>query len=57
VHKFVSRGTIEEKVDRLIEDKLALSDQLLENGAETNLTELSDAELLDLVALDLASAR
>ena len=56
VHKFVARGTIEEKVDRLIHDKLALSDSLLENGSETNFTELSDAELLDLVALDLNAA-
>jgi len=56
VHKFVSRGTVEEKVDRLIQEKLALSDQLLEKGAETNLTELGDAELLELVALDINAA-
>lgn len=56
VHKFVSRGTIEEKVDRLISDKLALSDNLLENGSETNLTELSDEALLELVSLDIRNA-
>lgn len=56
VHKFVCRGTIEEKIDRLIESKQQLSDQLLEGGAELNLTEMKDSELLRLVALDINSA-
>ena len=56
VHKFVCRGTVEEKIDRLIESKQQLSKELLEGGAELNLTELKDAELLRLVALDLSAA-
>jgi non-specific serine/threonine protein kinase len=56
VHKFVCRGTVEEKIDALIESKKQLSGQLLEGGAELNLTELEDAELLRLVALDLNTA-
>jgi non-specific serine/threonine protein kinase len=56
VHKFVCRGTVEEKIDALIESKRALSQELLEGGAETLLTELSDSELLKLVALDLSAA-
>ena len=56
VHKFICRGTVEEKIDSLIESKRALSDELLAAGGEINLTELTDDELLRLVALDLNTA-
>jgi non-specific serine/threonine protein kinase len=56
VHKFVCRGTVEEKIDELIASKQRLSKELLEGGAELNLTELKDAELLKLVALDINAA-
>ena len=56
VHKFICRGTVEEKIDRLIESKRGLSDELLAAGGEINLTELKDEELLQLVALDLNAA-
>ena len=56
VHKFVCRGTIEEKIDQMIEGKQQLSRELLEGGADLLLTELKDEELLRLVALDLNRA-
>jgi non-specific serine/threonine protein kinase len=56
VHKLVCRGTVEENIDALIADKRALSRQLLEGTAELRLTELSDAELMKLVTLDLNTA-
>ena len=57
VHKLVCRGTVEEKIDALITGKRGLAQQLLLGGAdEVPLTELSDGELLDLVALDLGRA-
>jgi len=56
VHKFVCRGTVEEKIDQLIESKQKLSKDLLEGGAELLLTELNDQELLQLVALDIKRA-
>jgi len=56
VHKFVCRGTVEEKIDQLIESKRQLSTALLEGGGEPALTELSDEELLALVRLDLRTA-
>jgi SNF2 family DNA or RNA helicase len=56
VHKFVCRGTVEEKIDGLIESKRALSDALLAGGGELDLTEMADDELLRLVALDLNAA-
>jgi non-specific serine/threonine protein kinase len=56
VHKFVCRGTVEEKIDEIIESKKQLSKDLLEGGAELNLTEMNDEDLLRLVALDLGAA-
>jgi non-specific serine/threonine protein kinase len=56
VHKFLCRGTVEEKIDALIESKKQLAKNLLEGGAEINLTEMKDEELLRLVALDLTAA-
>jgi len=56
IHKFVCRGTVEEKIDQLIESKQSLSEGLLEAGADRVLTELKDEELLKLVRLDLQMA-
>ena len=57
VHKFVCRGTVEEKIDAMISDKKQLAADLLDaGGGEIKLTELNDAELLRLVSLDLTSA-
>ena len=56
VHKFVCRGTVEDKIDRLIESKRQLSKDVFEAGAEPLLTEMRDDEILDLVALDLRAA-
>jgi superfamily II DNA or RNA helicase len=56
VHKFVCRGTIEDRIDQLIESKRQLAEDFLGAGGEINLTEMSDRELLSLVALDLDAA-
>jgi SNF2-related domain/SNF2 Helicase protein/Helicase conserved C-terminal domain len=56
VHKFVCRGTIEERIDQLIESKRHLAQDFLSGGEEINLTEMSDRELLALVKLDLDAA-
>ena len=53
VHKFICRGTIEERIDALIESKRQLAADLLSAGGEINLTELADRDLLNLVRLDL----
>lgn len=53
VHKFICSGTVEEKIDSLIESKRSLSNELLASGGEINLTELTNDELLQLVSLDL----
>jgi non-specific serine/threonine protein kinase len=56
VHKFICRGTVEEKIDQLIDSKKQLVKDLLEGGADVLLTEMSDEELLNLVALDINKA-
>lgn len=56
VHKLVTRGTIEEKIDALIREKQAMAEALLERGAEKALTEMNDDEILDMVSLDLERA-
>ena len=58
VHKFVTTGTLEERIDAMIEDKKATADQLLgpEAGAETALTEMTNEALLKFVALDATTA-
>ncbi len=56
VHKFVCRGTLEERIDQMIRDKQELADQVLGAGGETLLTEMSDRELLNFVALDITRA-
>ena len=57
VHKFVCRGTIEDRIDQMIESKLQLVKDVLEGGAELLLTEMSDKELLNLVKLDIHAAQ
>jgi non-specific serine/threonine protein kinase len=56
VHKFVCRGTVEDKIDQLIESKQQLAGDLLGGGSEMVLTEMKDEDLLKLVALDLSAA-
>ena len=58
VHKFVCRGTLEERIDAMLAEKRAMAESLLggEGGAETLLTEMDNAELLRFVSLDINSA-
>jgi non-specific serine/threonine protein kinase len=56
VHKLVCQGTVEERIDHMIETKKQLAGGFLEGGAELQLTEMKDEELLKLVALDLGAA-
>jgi len=53
VHKFITSGTLEEKIDALLSEKQDTADAILTGGAEKALTELNNAELLDLIRLSL----
>jgi SNF2 family DNA or RNA helicase len=57
VHKLVCQGTIEERVDALINDKRALADAVIGTTGENWLSELSTDELRDLVVLNHQAAR
>jgi non-specific serine/threonine protein kinase len=56
VHKLVCRGTVEERIDALIEQKKGLAANLLEAGGEGLVTEMSDADVMRIVSLDLRRA-
>lgn len=49
VHKFVTIGTIEEKIDKILAQKSALSEELITSSQW--ITELNDDELRDLMTL------
>jgi len=51
VHKFVTKGTIEEKIDAIIEDKKKLSGDILSAGGEQWITEYNNEELMQIFAL------
>lgn len=55
-HKFICRGTIEERIDELIKSKQKLSQEILEGSQDAVLTEMSNTDLIKLVSLDLKSA-
>jgi superfamily II DNA or RNA helicase len=55
VHKFICKGTIEEKIDALIEDKKALAGEIVPEAAENWITELNDAQVRNLFRLTLTS--
>lgn len=50
VHKLITLGTLEERIDEMIESKVGLAEAVIGSGEEL-LTELSTDELRDLVAL------
>ena len=56
VHKFICRGTVEDKIDELISQKTGLARNLLDGGGEALLTEMSNDQLLRFVALDIGKA-
>jgi non-specific serine/threonine protein kinase len=56
IHKCVTRGTLEERVDALLKKKRALADGVLGGEREIDLTGLDDGALMELVGLDLERA-
>ncbi|MEI8240621.1 MAG: DEAD/DEAH box helicase, partial [Actinomycetota bacterium] len=57
VHKLVCEGTVEERIDSLIDDKRKLAQAVVGTGGEQWLSELSTDELHDLVMLDHSKVR
>jgi non-specific serine/threonine protein kinase len=54
VHKFVTTGTIEEKIDIIIESKTRMANDIINVSAGENwVTEMSDNELMNLFRLEV----
>ena len=52
VHKLVSQGTIEEKIDAIINSKKELAENVIGSGTEKWITDLSNEELFSLLRLE-----
>lgn len=52
VHKLVCEGTIEEKIDAMINSKKELAENVIGSGGEKWITELSNEELMSMLRLD-----
>lgn len=53
VHKFVCKGTIEEKIDQMINSKKALADSVIGANSENWITELQGDDLMRLLRLEV----
>ncbi|GMT48138.1 MAG: hypothetical protein IEMM0007_1704 [bacterium] len=53
VHKFITKGTVEEKIDLMLEEKTALSENVLRSSSENWITEMDNEKILDLFKLSL----
>lgn len=53
VHKFLTKGTIEEKIDLMLEEKSSLSKEIISGAGENWITEMNNEELMSLFKLSL----
>ncbi|PKM81776.1 MAG: ATP-dependent helicase, partial [Firmicutes bacterium HGW-Firmicutes-13] len=51
VHKFITSGTIEEKIDMMIEEKSKLAGDIIASSGESWITELDNKQLMELFTL------
>lgn len=52
VHKFITKGTIEEKIDMMIEDKVKLARDIIPDVQENWITEMDNRQLMELFRLE-----
>jgi len=53
VHKFLTKGTVEERIDMMLEEKARLSHDVIAASGESLITEMKNEELMDLFKLTL----
>jgi len=53
VHKFTTKGTLEEKIDAMLHEKGKLSDEIIQSSDEAWITEMSNEKLMNLFTLSL----
>ena len=56
VHKFITKGSVEEKIARMIEDKKQLSEDLIGDSDQQWITEMNNEDLIDLFKMETAAA-
>jgi len=56
VHAMVCTGTLEERIDTMLEEKSAMANEILEGDAPKRLTEMDNDELMSFVKLDINTA-
>ena len=52
VYKFITNGTIEEKIDALLEEKRDLADKIISSSGESWISDLDLEKIKDLFTLD-----
>ncbi|NLB61887.1 MAG: DEAD/DEAH box helicase family protein [Clostridiales bacterium] len=52
VHKLICTGTLEEKIDTLIEEKRSLAEKLIDSDEGVKLTEMGNDELMELLRME-----
>lgn len=53
VHKFLTKGTVEERIDMMLEEKSRLSQDVIASAGNAWITEMKDDDLVDLFRLTL----
>ena len=53
VHKFLTKGTVEEKIDMMLEEKSKLSQDVIASAGDALITEMKNDKLMDLFKLAL----
>ncbi|MFH1233448.1 MAG: DEAD/DEAH box helicase [Patescibacteria group bacterium] len=53
VHKFITKGTLEEKIDAMLLEKANLSNEIIQSSNEALITEMSNEKLINLFTLSL----
>ncbi len=54
VHKFICKGTLEEKIDEIIESKRQTAEKVLSASGEKWITEMSNDELREMISLRIS---
>ena len=54
VHKFLTKGTVEERIDLMLEEKAALSEKIVSKSGESLVTEMDDDKIMDIFKLRLS---
>jgi len=53
VHKFITKGTVEEKIDSMIEDKIKMTKEIMPDMNESWITEMDNKQLMNLFELNV----